>query len=180
MWFCFYCKHLSPPGRYCAFCGRTRGRICQRGHLSASYVTHCPVCGSNRLTEPTAWLPLSCVSLLVNLILAVVLFRWAAGHVGQVLCALLGGVEWAICLLTGATPSGLRQSVAAVIAWGITILVISYMLPAPAGAAIRRGMVYGLWLAWSLLSRLLQTVWAARPKLLDDPGEDRVKKRRSN
>src|SRR5438046_1777454 len=104
MWCCLNCKHLTPSGLHCAFCGRTRGRVCPRNHISPAYAERCITCGSSRLTTPTASVPLGWLTNTFVFAVIVVLLRFGFAHGVTIVAFTAHTLLLALSIVTGVTP----------------------------------------------------------------------------
>ena len=161
MWLCLNCRHLCPDGRYCLFCGRTRGRVCTRGHVSPAYANRCGVCGSVKLTRATPWIPLSIVSRTLSFIVLLVVLRWSLTLSVDVASLFLSGAQAAISFVWGGAPHALRSALVVLAAWGATLYLVSWMLPASAGLTIRRALIAAIRHAVGFIASTLAMLWRA-------------------
>ncbi|MDQ3815863.1 MAG: hypothetical protein M3347_18295 [Armatimonadota bacterium] len=109
---CLSCYSLSPRGAtFCQTCGKSFGaRLCSsksrhRNHVGAQF---CATCGSQRLTEPTLYVPFGCLTWLVSWLLLYLLVKWLWPYISQVVgwlfqpmfplftCLIGYGIYWAM------------------------------------------------------------------------------------
>jgi hypothetical protein len=175
MWLCLSCFHLSPAGRYCAFCGKSRGRVCKKGHVNAAFAKHCAACGSSLLTQPTPWIPLGWVSVGLAVLATAILVRAGLSQACLLLCFGWRFGNWALRFVVANAPACLRQLLSQAAGTVVLLLVLSLFLPAQTGAALRRLIVRGILSSstylWKLGVGLLGAFVVRRPSSGTDTGK---------
>lgn len=158
---CLTCYHLTPAGGlFCLSCGRSFGcRLCdKKKHANPYNARRCITCASDRLSQPTWFLPVGWLLRGLTLAALIMTLRWlwprlqpvAERHWGWLLN--LPGA----CLETAVT-------------WSLLIGLVYFLLtlvPGEAGKLLCRAYLGALKAALRLVQRLVQRVTGGLGKLL--------------
>ena len=140
---CLSCKTVSPHGTiYCNGCGRSLGcRSCGSGHVNPMSAKRCGSCGSGDLSEPTRCLALTGLHRVVAWGVTLLVMVWALHHLSRVVGSAWSAVCWGTRSLFGAGDRENARYATAVLTWFLMALLVSLVLPDPAGSSIRRAML---------------------------------------
>ena len=162
---CLSCYQAQAAGgHYCTGCGRTFGvKLCESKHINSPspHVRCCSQCGSTQMTEPTKFLDVTFLPLLLTGLIALGLWRWAIGHL-----PLLGNILERLALMTLAvlldtTPCRVLWGIDQTLSWALTLWGLGWGLTVVPG----RGGAAGNWLR-ALPALLGKTAWRAGHALL--------------
>lgn len=138
---CLSCFQAQTGGPYCGGCGRTFGvKLCEAKHTSppSPRIRCCPTCGSTNLTEPTRYLNLTWLPLLLAGLAALGAWRWGIAHL-TLLGSLLGRlVLILLSTMLDTTPCGLLGGLHMLLTWLLTLWLLGWglaLLPGKGGAA---------------------------------------------
>ena len=143
---CLSCYHAqNGNGSYCGGCGRTYGvKLCEAKHANppSLQVRCCSQCGSTQLTEPTGFLNLTWLPVLLAGLVALCVWRWMISHLpllGSLLERLTVG---GLAVLLDVPSSGIICGFHRLVAWFVSLWILGWMLFLMPG----RGGVMGAWL----------------------------------
>ena len=142
---CLSCLQAQTGGPYCGGCGRTFGvKLCEAKHASppSPRIRCCPTCGSTNLTEPTRYLNLTWLPVLLAGLAALEAWRWSIAHL-PLLGNLLGRlVLMVLSTLLNTTPCGVLGSLHRLLCWLLTLWLLGWTLALLPG----KGGAVGAWL----------------------------------
>jgi hypothetical protein len=130
--FCWICKHISPPGSiYCAYCPGKKAFnaiICGGGHRCRIGMNTCPTCSSVEFSDHTLGIPVGWIAKGIALTLVIFLARVGFAHGSSLLSAVWVGASHAFGFVTNSNASSLGFVANATLAYGLTALVMGYLL----------------------------------------------------
>ena len=171
--YCLRCHHASPVGAvFCGRCGRSFGcRVCGSGHRSPAYAKWCVACGKpgKELSEATPFVPVSGISRIMGwgAMLACLLFvlRNPAPAASGAASATLWLVSHALGVSDCAVVRAVRLGAYLV----VLAYLLSYLLPASAGAAVRRAIAAALARLPRLAWGTARFLWRAAVVMVEGP-----------
>jgi hypothetical protein len=167
--FCCTCRRISNGSEgttFCAYCGRSFGRVCANKHLQPLHTRVCGVCGNTELSEGTRFIRIAWLSRLLAALLLLAIWKWLIlPNLGPL--AGLGGriALWGMAVLTNSTPCCVLRFLYDLLAWILVIWMLghlAHLLPGEGGSIGRwmRGLVPALFTAaLRLLPKFLVALW---------------------
>ena len=135
------CFHLLPGDAvYCPFCRLSLNRFyCSSNHPNPLWNTRaCLTCGQAPLTPGTYALPLGWAVSLLSVCLLLWGWHWVEHHPGYVAKAVWQCGLWLLSILFDVPPRHLHSALTGMLAWWVSLYLLSYVLPGTMGKSARQ------------------------------------------